>query len=176
MQEYEFELIYRLDDNEDPQAYLDTLFENGCSDASPSVGQPGWLGLSFCREADNATIAVKSAIQDVSKAIPHAELCRAHPWLMNISELAWEFGFTKQNMQKYLRGATSLGQGPAPVIAGKTSYWNVALAYAWLSAGGSLAYDPERYSLYANLWALNIEIERTNNPDTDVFNGFLKTA
>ena len=176
MQEYEFELVYRLHNHEDPQAHLDALFENGCSDASPSVGKPGWLGLSFCREASDAMIAVKSAILDVQKAIPHAELIRAHPWLMNISELAWEFDFTKQNMQKYLRGVTSLGEAPAPVIAGKTSYWNIALVYAWLSAGSAIEYDPERYSLYAHLWALNIEIERANGPEIDAFNGFLKTG
>ncbi len=46
MKEFNFELIFKLVDNQDSSEYLDTLFENGCDDATISAGQLGMLSLS----------------------------------------------------------------------------------------------------------------------------------
>ena len=84
MANYHFELVYRLHPGEDPAAYLDALFEAGCDDASPSIGKPGYIGLTFDREADSALEAVETAVADAQTAIPHAHLERAtpHSWLV----------------------------------------------------------------------------------------------
>lgn len=40
--------------NKDINSYLDILFENGCDDTTISVGQLGFLALSFTRKANSA--------------------------------------------------------------------------------------------------------------------------
>ena len=96
MKEFNFELIFKLVDNQDSNEYLDALFENGCDDATISTGQLGMLSLSFTREAINASIAVESAINDVKKAIPLAKLVEATPDIVNISEISSILGHSRQ--------------------------------------------------------------------------------
>lgn len=43
------------------------------------IGLPGRIALSFLREADSAQQAVISALEDVNRAIPDAELIEASP-------------------------------------------------------------------------------------------------
>ena len=88
MKEFNFELIFKLVDNQDSNEYLDALFENGCDDATISTGQLGMLSLSFTRESISALEAVESAINDVKKAIPSAKLVEATPDIVNISEIS----------------------------------------------------------------------------------------
>ncbi len=113
MNTYKFELIFKLHDNEN---HLDALFEAGCDDSVPGIGLKGSLALTFSREGVNAYEATKSALLNVRKAIPHAMIESATPYLMNLSDLALEFGFTKQNMSKYARGETKLGSMPSPLV------------------------------------------------------------
>ena len=49
MKEFNFELIFKLVDNQDSNEYLDGFFENGCDDATINTGQLGMLCLSFTR-------------------------------------------------------------------------------------------------------------------------------
>lgn len=80
MKEYDFTLKFDLPDpNEDPDHYVDALYEAGCDDASVGIGQPGRIGLNFIREADSASDAILSAIASVKKAIPGARLIEATP-------------------------------------------------------------------------------------------------
>ncbi|MBS64157.1 MAG: hypothetical protein CMN27_14580 [Salinisphaera sp.] len=73
--EYTFTLKYRLHDHDgDEEALIDQLFEAGCDDALPGIGQSGRLALAFAREAGSATVALESAIADVREAVDNAEL------------------------------------------------------------------------------------------------------
>ncbi len=78
--EYIFTLKYRLNDHDgDDEALIDRLFEAGCDDALPGIGQSGRLVLEFAREADSATDALGSAIANVRKAVDNAELVEVLP-------------------------------------------------------------------------------------------------
>lgn len=80
MQDYEFTLKFKLlDDSQDPENYVDSLYENNCDDALIGIGLQGRIALDFIREADSALDAIVSAIQDVKAAIPHAQLIEATP-------------------------------------------------------------------------------------------------
>ena len=96
MKEFNFELIFKLVDNQDSNEYLDSLFENGCDDATISTGQLGMLSLSFTREAISAAEAVESAINDIKKAIPSAKLVEATPDIVSISEISSILGHSRQ--------------------------------------------------------------------------------
>lgn len=77
MKEFDFKLIFKLEDgNQNSNEYLDVLFENGCDDATISTGRLGMISLSFTRVAINLLEAVKSAINNVQKAIPTAKLIK----------------------------------------------------------------------------------------------------
>jgi len=106
MEEFDFELIFKLtDDREDSNEYINALFENGCNDATISTGQLGVISLSFNREANSASEAVCSAINDIQKAIPSAKLIEktARKQEDKINEKLIELShITKQiNMQRH---------------------------------------------------------------------------
>lgn len=82
---------------ESPEALVDALFEAGCDDATVRVGQLGMIGLDFTRSAE---AALRSAIQNVTSAIPGATLVQAGPDLVGLTDMAAIFGFTRQNMRK----------------------------------------------------------------------------
>ena len=130
---FDFELLFKLLDGDNPEQYLDALFEEGCDDAVPGINRIGYLTMSFSRKSHNAKNALISALVDVKKAIPNVQLISAGPYLLNLTELAFEFGFSKQNMQKYARDLSAVDiPFPLPVIAGKTSYWRVDEVAEWL--------------------------------------------
>ena len=177
MNTYEFDITFKLDKGENPKKYLDALFEAGCDDAVPGVGLLGSIAMSFSREGESATEAIRSALIDVKKAIPHSYPDKAAPYLMNLSDLALEFGFSKQNMSKYSRGESKLGEMPSPLVASKTSYWFVAQVAQWLSDGGVIGLSEEQRDLYLSIWALNSAIEKVKNPKTnDEFFELVKSA
>jgi hypothetical protein len=70
-----FTLKYQLpSDDNDTDAIIDRLAEEGCDDALVGVGQPGRLALEFVREAPSAHDAIEGAIEDVGRAVPNAHL------------------------------------------------------------------------------------------------------
>lgn len=166
---YEFELVYKLAPGEDPAQYIDALFEAGCDDAIPLIGQPGMIGLAFDRESTSASMAVASAIVQVEKAIPHAtidKLERVEPWLKNLSELAVEFGCTKQNLSRYQRGESSVAEPfPAPYVDGRTSYWITYVVADWLQRNANLEVPKEKMDMYKCAWVMNMSILRYHCPD-----------
>ena len=181
MTEYTFELIFKLNKDEQPELYIDRLYEAGCDDATVSVGAIGYLGLSFIREAKSAKKALETAIKNVKQGIPHAQLERAAPDLLNLSELAFLFGFTKQNMRKYARGEiTSVTKEfPTPVINGKTSYWHAAKIGQWLNEQGIMKISDEILDTLLTLWSLNQANEFLHRPDpemTDSFTSLLQSV
>ena len=181
MNDYEFELIFKLARGEEPDRYLDALYQASCDDALVSTGAIGYVGLSFTRSASNAKSAIESAIKAVKQAIPHAQLERAAPDLLNLSELAFLFGFTKQNMRKYARGeAASINEDfPAPIVTGKTSYWRVEEIACWLNRQGVTDVSRDKLDTFLAIRSLNQanELLHQPNPDmTEKFTSFLQSV
>ncbi|MDK2047667.1 helix-turn-helix transcriptional regulator [Aliarcobacter butzleri] len=134
MKEFNFELIFKLVGNQDSNEYLDKLFENGCDDATISTGQLGMLCLSFTREATNASEAVESAINDVKQAIPSAKLVEVTPDIVNISEISYILGHSRQYTRKLFNSETS--SLPAPIHIGNPSIWHLSEVLNWLKMIG----------------------------------------
>ena len=73
-----FTLTYQLpSDDNDMDAIMDCLAEEGCDDALVGVGQPGRLALEFVREASSAHDAIECAKEDMRRAVPNARLIEA---------------------------------------------------------------------------------------------------
>lgn len=140
MAEYEFVLRFQLPaDTDQPEEFLDALYEAGCDDAMVGVGLPGYISLDFSREATSAQEAVQSAISDVQKAIHGAKLIEASPDLLNTSEIAdlvsKRIGkITRQAMRKYAYGqvARVKSRFPAAAVSSSSPLWHVDEVISWL--------------------------------------------
>ena len=78
--EYTFTLKYRLspaDQNVDD--LIERLGAEGCDDVLVGMGQPGRVALEFTREADSAQAAIQSALADVKRVMPKAQLLEDAP-------------------------------------------------------------------------------------------------
>ena len=73
--EFAFTLRYRLAaQGSDYDQLAAQLAACGCDDALVSINRAGNLVLEFLRPAGNPAIALSSAIADVQRALPSAEL------------------------------------------------------------------------------------------------------
>jgi hypothetical protein len=131
MREYEFTLKFKLpDSNTDSEIYIDRLYESGCNDALIGIGKKGYLALDFIRESSSAYEAIFSAIQDVRKVIPLADIVEALPDFVGVTDVANLLGCTRQNVQKLISKDNS--QCPPAVYGGAQSIWHLAELLTWL--------------------------------------------
>jgi len=129
--EYEFSLKFKLPSNiQSIDDVVERLGSNGCTDAMVGLGQPGYIGLDFVRDASTAQEAVFSAIEDVNKALPAIELVEASPDYVGLSDVAEIVGQTRQNLRKIMIGHHQ--QFPAPLHAGNPSIWHLAEVLGFL--------------------------------------------
>ena len=78
--EYTFTLKYRLSAaNQNVDDLIERLGAEGCDDVLVGVGQPGRVALEFTREADSAQAAIQSALVDVKRVMPKAQLLEDAP-------------------------------------------------------------------------------------------------
>ena len=129
MNEFEFTLIYKLNNNEeDPSKYLDALFEVGCDDAIVSLGKKGMISLDFIRDGLEANSAILSALRDVKKAIPDAKLLEASPDFVTTTELSKILDHSRQNARMLMIKKDS----PPPAHMGSPSFWHLSEVFDWL--------------------------------------------
>jgi len=153
MNEYEYTLTFTLPDTQDdPTQYLDALFEAGCDDAVVGTGTPGMISLEFNRNADSAMNAVKSAIRDVMKAIPGANLIEVKPDLVGLTEVAEILDCSRQNIRKYAIGYPNF---PRPAVTGKFQLWHL-----WEIAKFDKFSIPETIIEISKVaWKLNLDLQ-----------------
>lgn len=134
--EYEFILKYALpDENADSSQHLDALFEAGCDDATIGTGKTGAIALEFVREAASADAAVLSAIADVKKAMPDAELIEVSPDLVTPTEIASVIGCSRQNIQKMIANPNK--RFPSPIHQSAAGgIWHLEPVLRWFMADG----------------------------------------
>lgn len=153
--EFTFTLKYQLTEvDHDPVALVERLGEAGCDDALVGVGLPGRLALEFVRDAQSAEAALRSALEDVRRALPSAQLIEVSPDLVGLTDVAAIVGVSRQNMRKLMLAHPD--SFPAPVHDGSTSIWHLADVLAWLQAKGSYGMtssvvDIARAALQVNL-------------------------
>jgi hypothetical protein len=161
MDKYSFMLNFNLPSRgDDPEKYLDALFEAGCDDASVGVGQFGMVGLDFTRCAQSAEDALRSAIQNVQTAIPGANLVQVGPDLVGLTEMAEIFGFSRQNMRKYATSRSWVHDAfPAPTIIGEPSLWHLAEIAVWLRLNTAVKPPPGLLEVSKVAAQINFEVE-----------------
>jgi predicted DNA-binding transcriptional regulator AlpA len=129
--EYEFSLKFKLPANwSDMDAVVERLGEHGCTDAVVGLGQPGYVGLDFVREAENVQSALLSGIDDVKRALPGAQLVEAGPDFVGLTDVAHVVGLSRQNIRKLMVGHHQ--QFPAPIHSGNPSVWHLAQVLEFL--------------------------------------------
>lgn len=77
---FEFKLTYKLQNKlTDTDQLMAKLCEGGCTDALVGLGVAGQICLKFFREASTTDEAILSAMEDVKRAVPDAQLIEAEP-------------------------------------------------------------------------------------------------
>ncbi|USR92109.1 hypothetical protein NEA10_05135 [Phormidium yuhuli AB48] len=146
MPNYDFTVTFNLPDSEPhPSHYVDILHVNGCDDALVGVGRLGKIALNFTRNASSAAEAVHSAIADVKRAIPEANLIDVSPDLISITDVAKHLGCTRQNIRNLL--ITGGANSPHPVYHGTPSIWHLSDILTWLIKEKNYQIDPELLEL-----------------------------
>lgn len=159
MMEFTFTLKYRLPDiSTDAGTLEQQLAEAGCDDALLGIGRPGRLALEFCRQAASAQDAVLSALADVRRAVPGAELIEVSPDLVGLTDVADLLGMSRQNMRKLLLAHPQTF--PAPVHEGSASIWHLADVLSWLQSRGSQKVSSELLELAAAALKVNVAKEQ----------------
>ena len=129
MQGYDFGLRFKLPEGApDPESHLGALLRAGCDDATIGVGRPGRIALEFTREGRTAAAAVKSAIRDVTRAIPGAELLEVSPDYVGVTEIAAALGVSRQAARKMIDTQESF---PDAVHEGSSAIFRLALVLDW---------------------------------------------
>jgi hypothetical protein len=161
MDSYDFMLNFNLPHREDnPDKFLDALFEAGCDDALIGIGMHGMIGLDFRREANSAEEALRSAIRGVQVAIPGANLVQVGPDLVGLTDAAEIFGFTRQNMRKYATGQLVTRRAfPVPVIVGEPSLWHLAEILSWLKVNTDVQTSARVFEVSKMAAMINHEVE-----------------
>ncbi len=163
MPTWNFVLKFRLPDPAaDPADLLDALYAAGCDDATVGVGRRGSIALDFSRQAPTPDRAVRSALEDVRRAIPGVVPTEAAPDMVNLSDLADLVGCTRQNMRKYAAGEIRAVRSPFPEPAhsGTPSLWRLAEVLAWLDRNTDLRPDPAALQLAQAVSAINLDVQR----------------
>jgi predicted DNA-binding transcriptional regulator AlpA len=133
--EFEFGMKFRIGaEGTDPTELVERLGEAGCDDAVIGTGQPGRIALEFSREARSVKDAIVSALRDVKKAIPDAELIEVTPDFVGLTDVAELVGVSRQNMRKLMLAHPTTF--PAPVHEGSASVWHLAHVLQWLAERG----------------------------------------
>ena len=155
--EYDFVLKFKLPEEcADASDLVERLGEEGCDDAVVGIGQPGRIALDFTREAASAQHAIVSALEDVRRVIPDAELIEASPDLAGLTDIAEFVGVTRQNMRKLMMSHAKTF--PAPIHDGSLALWHLAPVLEWLSARSG--YVIERQLLEISRMAMRINVAK----------------
>lgn len=111
--------------------FEDSLFEAGCDDATVAFAR-GVVIMEFEREARNLSHAVRSAVDDVTRA--GARVLRVEPdYLVSLAEIAERSRLTRAAITHYASGER--GQDfPRPVarVSSSSPLWNWIDVARWL--------------------------------------------
>ncbi|MDM5177206.1 DNA-binding protein [Massilia sp. DJPM01] len=153
-----FELTYQLssdDDNHDE--IVGRLGEEGCTDALVGIGHPGRIALDFSREADSAFAAMTSALADVKRAIPTAQLIEVRPDIVGLTDIAEFAEVSRQNMRKL--AYNNADTFPVPVHAGSTTLWHLDDVLRWMMPRATYPIEPGTLEVASIAKQLNFAIQ-----------------
>lgn len=136
---------------------VERLGEVGCNDAVVGIGRPDRIALRFTREADSARQAVISALEDVKRAFPDAELIEASPDLVGLTDIAELVGVTRQNVRKLM--LTHANTFPTPIHEGSVELWHLAPVLEWLRSQAGYAIEQHLFETARIAMQVNVAKE-----------------
>lgn len=158
MNSYEFTLAFSLPAaSNNPEDYLDALFEAGCDDALIAVGGTGSIAIDFIRLAASAESAVQQATVQVRRAIPGAELLEVKPDLVGITDIAELAHCSRQNIRKFVTDEKS--HFPQPSVSGSVPLWHFYEVGNWLINNPRVKSKPQPESIEISRIAFQINID-----------------
>jgi hypothetical protein len=158
MSEYEFTLAFALSSGTlDVDGLAERLGAAGCDDAIVGIGRWGRLGMTFARAAETASAALSSALADVRKAEPGAQLIEASPDDVGLTDVAVLLGVTRQNVRKLILAGDA--PAPVPVHEGRPTIWRLTKVLTWLRDEKSHGVPEALLEIAAATLQANIAVE-----------------
>lgn len=152
---FEFGMKFKIDAADtDSDELVERLGEAGCDDALVGTGLPGRIALEFAREARSVKEALISALRDVKRAIPNAELIEVTPDFVGLTDVAELVGVSRQNMRKLMLAHSATF--PAPVHEGSASVWHLAHVLKWLADRGDYTIKKQLLGVAAMAMQINL--------------------
>ncbi len=157
MPEYDFALRFKLpEEAPDPELHVGALLRAGCDDATIGVGRLGKIALEFTRGGRTAHAAMKSAIRDVTRAIPDAELIEVAPDYVGVTEIAAALGVSRQAARKMIEKQVGF---PDPVHEGASALFRLALVLDWCARQAERDIDAMQFEVAKAAMRHNFAIE-----------------
>lgn len=155
---YEFELRFILPSGEFPSdEMIERLGDAGCDDALIGVGRAGRIALDFARRATSAHDAILSAVRDVKRAIPDAQLIEVTPDLVGVTDVAELVGRSRQNIRQLMVACDS--GAPVPLHEGNAALWHLAPVLEWLSKEKDYAINDRLLEVSNAAMKVNVAVE-----------------
>lgn len=137
--EYNFTLTFKLPPNAgSTDVLVDELYGKGCDDALIGTGIAGQIALEFSRQAETAEAAITTALQDVFRIVPGAQLIEAAPDYVGLTDVAELVAVSRQQMRKLYEQNTDF---PMPLHAGKSTLWSLVTVLDWLQINKNYEFD-----------------------------------
>ena len=153
--EFEFGMKFKIAaEGTDSKKLVERLGKVGCDDAVIGTGQPGRIALDFAREARSVKEAIVSALRDVKKALPDAELIEVTPDFVGLTDVAELVGVSRQNMRKLMLAHPTTF--PAPVHEGSASVWHLAHVLQWLAERGDYSIEKQLLEIATTAMQINL--------------------
>jgi len=121
------------------------------------IGQAGRLALEFIRESSSALEAMASALADVKKALPTAQLIEAVPDFVGLTDVAELLGVSRQYMRKIMLGNDA--SFPAPLHEGNTAIWHLHELLGWICENKQYQVDAALLEVAGTAMQLNMARE-----------------
>jgi hypothetical protein len=115
---------------------FDALMEAGCDDATLGVSD-GAQYAAFDREAPTFAEALRSAVEDVTTAVPGVSVVHISPdELVTMASIAERAGVSRESIRLLSTGKRGPGGFPAPITYAdhRTRLWQWADVARWLAA------------------------------------------
>jgi len=116
-------------------AHVEALYEAGCDDATLGA-RDGAAYAIFDRGAESFSDALRSAIDDVLRALPHSRIVRIEPDdLVTMATIAKRCGRTRESIRLLANEARGPGGFPPPVayVDERTRLWHWPDVAHWLN-------------------------------------------
>lgn len=162
---YDFELKFKLSSpDQDPEIFIDAIYEKVSADILPGIGKKGVIVLLCTEESETALGAIKLTVNQLKQAMPGASLIEVGPDAVGLTSIAERVEKSRQHIHTLM----NLPGAPLPQMSGSkasTRFWNLHEVLEWFTESGKLSFDQSLLDVALAARMCNLTIGINKLPD-----------